>query len=73
LFRLRAAPIASPYRIAHIARDFNFSIEKARRVLGYHPKIDWRTGLSKTVAAYRRYKESGVNEFREPPERRGSQ
>jgi len=73
LFRIKAAPVVSPYRIAHIAWDFNFSIEKARRVLGYRPKIDWRTGLSRTVAAYRRYKASGVKEFRPPPESRGSQ
>lgn len=73
LFRLKAAPVVSPYRVAHIAWDYNFSIAKARRVLGYDPKTDWRTGLSRTVAAYRRYKASGVNEFRVPEEERGSQ
>ena len=73
LFRIKAEPVVTPYRIAHIAWDYNFSIEKARRILGYRPKIDWRTGLSRTVAAYRRYKASGVNEFRAPPEQRGSQ
>ena len=73
LFRIKAEPIASPYRVAHVAWDFNFSIEKARRLLGYDPKTDWRTGLSRTVAAYRRYKESGVVEFRVPEENRGSQ
>jgi nucleoside-diphosphate-sugar epimerase len=71
LFRIKAEPVVFPYRIAHIARDYNFSIEKARRILGYRPKTDWRTGLSRTVDAYRRYKDSGVNEFRTPPEQRG--
>jgi nucleoside-diphosphate-sugar epimerase len=73
LFRIKAAPVVSPYRVAHIAWDFNFSIEKAQALLGYDPKTDWRTGLSRTVAAYRRYKDGGVNEFRAPPEQRGSQ
>jgi nucleoside-diphosphate-sugar epimerase len=73
LFRIKSEPVIFPYRVAHIARDYNFSIEKARRVLGYQPKIDWRTGLSRTVAAYKRYRESGVNEFRALPEQRASQ
>jgi UDP-glucose 4-epimerase len=29
------------------------SIERARRVLGYEPKIDWRTGLATTVDWYK--------------------
>ena len=28
------------------------SIERARRVLGYEPKVDWRSGLAKTVDWY---------------------
>jgi nucleoside-diphosphate-sugar epimerase len=73
LLRIKAEPVVFPYRVAHIARDYNFSIEKARRVLGYEPKIDWRTGLSRTVAAYKRYKDSGVVEFGVSSARRGSQ
>jgi len=61
LLRIKAEPVVFPYRVAHITRDYNFSIEKARKVLGFRPQTDWRTGLSKTVAAYRRYKQSGVN------------
>ncbi|UCF95940.1 MAG: NAD-dependent epimerase/dehydratase family protein [Spirochaetaceae bacterium] len=53
LFRIKAEPPVFPYRVAHIAWDYNFSIEKARRILGYQPKTDWRTGLSRTVAAYK--------------------
>jgi nucleoside-diphosphate-sugar epimerase len=64
LFHIKAEPVLFPYRVAHIAQDYNFSIEKARRILGYDPRIDWRTGLSRTVAAYRRYKASGVIELR---------
>ena len=63
LFRIKAEPPVFPYRVAHISWDYHFSIDKARRVLGYRPGIDWRTGLSRTVAAYRRYKQSGENDF----------
>jgi nucleoside-diphosphate-sugar epimerase len=73
LFGIKAEPVIFPYRVAHIAQDYNFSIEKARRILGYEPQIDWRTGLSRTVAAYRRYKSSGVVELRAPEAQRGSQ
>lgn len=63
LLGIRAEPPVFPYRVAHITRDYNFSIDKARRMLGFRPGTDWRTGLSRTVAAYRRYRESGVNDF----------
>jgi nucleoside-diphosphate-sugar epimerase len=72
LFRIKAEPVVSPYRAAHIAWDYNFSIEKARRILGYQPKIDWRTGLSRTVAAYQRFKASGKNELSAPDQQPGS-
>jgi nucleoside-diphosphate-sugar epimerase len=54
LLRIKAEPPVFPYRVAHVGWDYNFSIDKARRVLGYRPKTDWRTGLSRTVAAYKR-------------------
>jgi nucleoside-diphosphate-sugar epimerase len=73
LLRIKAEPVIFPYRVAHIARDYNFSIEKARRILGYEPRVDWRTGLSRTVAAYRLYKASGVVELRAPEAPPGSQ
>ena len=28
------------------------SIERAKRVLGYAPKVDWKTGLARTVDWY---------------------
>ena len=63
VFRIKAEPIVFPYRVAHVAWDYNFSIAKAREALGYQPKIDWRTGLSRTVLAYRNYKKTGVNDL----------
>jgi len=53
LFRIRRDPPLTLYRWAHLAYDFDFSIEKARRLLGYEPQVDWREGLRRTVAAYR--------------------
>ncbi len=34
-------------------RDSLASLEKASRVLGYRPRVDWREGLERTVAWYR--------------------
>jgi len=59
LLRIKGEPPVFPYRVAHLAWDYNFSIDKARRILGYRPKTDWKTGLSRTVDAYRRDKDSG--------------
>jgi nucleoside-diphosphate-sugar epimerase len=46
-------PPLTPYRVEHVAYDFDFSIEKAQSVLGFSPAITWRDGLARTVAAYR--------------------
>ena len=53
LLGIRRAPPLTLYRWAHIAYDFDFSIEKARRLLGYSPQVGWREGLRRMVAAYR--------------------
>ncbi len=49
------------YRI--ILRDkpavYREKITLIEAILGYRPKTDWKTGLSRTVAAYRHYKETG--------------
>jgi nucleoside-diphosphate-sugar epimerase len=63
LFRIKAEPPVFPYRVAHLSWDYNFSIEKAKRILGYSPKVDWKTGMSRTVAAYKHYRESGENDL----------
>lgn len=53
LLGIRSDPPLTPYRVAQLGNDFDFSIEKARRLLGYAPQVDWREGLRRTVAAYR--------------------
>ena len=58
LLGIRRDPPLTPYRWAHVAYDFDFSIEKARRLLGYRPQVDWREGLRRTVEAYREERSS---------------
>jgi len=52
LFGIRTDPPLTRYRVAHVAHDFDFSIEKARRLLGWSPQVDWKEGLRRTVAAF---------------------
>jgi nucleoside-diphosphate-sugar epimerase len=40
------------YAIEHVAHDFHFDISKARRLLGYGPRVGWREGIRRTVEAY---------------------
>jgi nucleoside-diphosphate-sugar epimerase len=53
LLGIRRDPPLTPYRWAHLAHDFDFSIEKALRLLGSRPQVGWREGLRRTVEAYR--------------------
>ena len=52
-FGIRRDPPLTPYRVEHVAYDYDFSIEKAQTLLGYAPAVGWREGLERTVAAYR--------------------
>ena len=55
----RAVPAAGEppltvYRVAQTAHDYHFSIARARAVLGYAPATGYRSGIERTVRAYRR-------------------
>ncbi|MCA9727133.1 MAG: NAD-dependent epimerase/dehydratase family protein [Candidatus Eisenbacteria bacterium] len=50
---LRIEPPLHPRRVRFFKNNRAFSIDKARRVLGYDPQIDLREGMSRTVAWYR--------------------
>jgi nucleoside-diphosphate-sugar epimerase len=55
LFSLVPLPVGqylTRYAIEHVAHDFHFRIDKARRLLGFDPRIDWREGMRRTVRAY---------------------
>ncbi len=49
---IRKDPPLTPYRVEAVAYDFDFSIEKAQKLLGFSPAVGWREGLARTVAAY---------------------
>jgi len=49
---LRIRPPIYPRRVEFFHKDRAFEIEKARRKLGYDPKIDLREGIARTAAWY---------------------
>jgi nucleoside-diphosphate-sugar epimerase len=50
------------YAIDHVAYDFHFNIDKARRLLGFRPEVDWREGLRRTVEAYLSHEQASAAE-----------
>jgi len=54
-------PLITPYRIAQVTHDYGFSIDRARRILGYQPAFSPEEGLRKSVRWYRKMKQ-------QPPE-----
>jgi len=58
LFHSARPPLVTPYRIAQVARDYSFSIEKAREVLGYEPPFTTEEGVRLCTEWYREYKKS---------------
>jgi len=51
---LKKAPLLTRYRISNGGRDYHFSIEKARAVLHFEPKISFSEAVEQTVAWYKR-------------------
>ena len=47
-------PILTRSRIMMMADNFGYSIDKARKELGYEPEHDLREGIGLTVSDYRR-------------------
>ena len=61
----RAVPAAGEppltvYRVAQTAHDYHFSIARAQAVLGYAPATGYRSGIERTVRAYRRSRPAPV-------------
>lgn len=46
-------PLLTPYRIFNGGKDYTFSIEKAKRVLGYSPKVNLDESIKRTVNWYK--------------------
>jgi nucleoside-diphosphate-sugar epimerase len=50
---LRIDPALYPRRVEFFVKDRAFSIEKAKRLLGYRPRVDLAEGLARTARWYR--------------------
>jgi nucleoside-diphosphate-sugar epimerase len=49
----RRRPPITRYLVAHLSKDYHFSIAKARRELGYRPQIKTEEAIRRTAAWYR--------------------
>jgi nucleoside-diphosphate-sugar epimerase len=54
LFHFRRRPPLTLYLVAHMSGDYHFRIDKARRELGYEPRVGLEDALARTAAWYRR-------------------
>lgn len=57
LLKISKRPIITPHDIAHVAKDYSFSIEKAKSLLGYVPLFKTEEGIRESVAWYNQVKE----------------
>jgi len=55
--RSRRRPLLTMYVVEQGSRNFHFSNEKARSLLGFEPKVFFEEGLARTADAYLREKE----------------
>jgi nucleoside-diphosphate-sugar epimerase len=53
LFHARHRPPITRYLVTHLSKDFHFSIEKARRELGYEPRVGIDEAVERTAGWYR--------------------
>lgn len=53
LFRKKQAPLLSKARIKFLGLNLDFSIEKAKRQLGYDPKFDFTGAMEETIQWFR--------------------
>jgi len=54
LWGLHEAPLHSSSRFKFLAHNLDFSIDKARRELGYQPRVSFREGMQKTIDWFRK-------------------
>lgn len=52
LLNARTPPLLTRYRICNAGKDYHFSIEKAKNMLGYQPLVDFETSVDRTIAWY---------------------
>ena len=51
------APLLSTARIKLLGLNLDFSIAKARRMLGYEPRVDFREAMQMTMDWFRRHRD----------------
>jgi len=54
LFNVQSRPPLTRYLVDHLRNDFHFSIDKARNVLGYEPKVGIDEAIRRTAAWYKK-------------------
>jgi len=62
LFHSQKPPLITPYRIAQSMRDFSFSIDKAKRLLGYSPSYTTLEGTKESIEWYYKYRNALASE-----------
>jgi len=54
LFHIQSRPLITRYLITHLRKDFHFSIEKAKRELGYEPRVHVDEAIGRTAEWYKK-------------------
>jgi nucleoside-diphosphate-sugar epimerase len=55
LFRAKCPPPLTRYRTQQVSSNYHFSIEKAKRLLGWYPRVDIDDAIMRTVEWYREH------------------
>ena len=55
LFNKKESPMINKYRIRAVMQDNHYSIQKAKRQLGYRPTVSTRDGIKQTIQWYLKY------------------
>ena len=53
LLKISSPPMITRYRVSNGGRDYHFSIDKARSLLGYDPAVNFENAVENTVHWYR--------------------
>jgi len=53
---IKSEPFLTPYRINNGGKDYHFSIEKIKNMLGYTPKYDINTSIKITIDWYKKFR-----------------
>lgn len=54
LFQIKSRPLVTRYLVAHMRRDFHFSVTKAENILGYRPSVSFDEAIRRTAVWYRK-------------------